>query len=100
MSCSSCDDGCMSAMLRPDDDSIGFLRDGPKDTVATTETVGEADWIAELPKLRMYTRIAAQCLGRKVLESAQVKAAPEIVSSPLGHLAFLVRCSFSQYRCE
>ena len=90
----------MSAILRFDDDLIGFLRDSNNATVGTAETVSEAEWRSELPKLRMYKRIAAQCLGRKVLESAQVKAAPEIVSSPLGHLAFLLRCCFSQYRCD
>src|SRR6266581_3005520 len=90
----------MSAILHFDDDSLGFLRDSNNATVGTAETVSEADWRSELPKLQMYTRIAAQCLGRKVLESAQVKASPEILASPLGHLAFLVRCCFSQYRFD
>src|SRR2546428_698317 len=100
MCCSSCDDGYMSAILRFDDDLIGFLRDSDNAIVGTAETVSEAEWRSELKILRRYTRIAAQCLGREVLESAQVKAAPEILASPLGHLAFLVRCCFSQYRCE
>src|SRR2546422_9065734 len=90
----------MSAILRADDDFTGLLQDTSTTATLGADALSDAEWRSELPKLQMYTRIAAQCLGREVLESSQVKAAPEILSSPLGHLVFLARCCFAQYRCD